>query len=174
MSINSSSSSSPSLGQVTMNSGPWHQVVMVPMTTQVISSPLAATPCRAASTLQRSNFGRPSSAAAHAACLRASTLQQSRPTTAITRNAAAPSQGARARAASRFQSTSPSNDVSLNADMKLDNDLQTALTRAHKSKPTCDGVSAAAVGSQAQECSESSSLEEARSLDKKLSRIWRS
>jgi hypothetical protein len=46
------------LGQVTMNSGPCHQVVMVTMTNQVISSPFAATPCHGAGTIQRSNIGR--------------------------------------------------------------------------------------------------------------------
>jgi hypothetical protein len=166
--VNNTSSGSPV--QMTLNSGPCHQVAT--MTSHAIPSPQTATPCHAAGAIQRSNFGRPSSAAARAACVRAGALQQSSPV-AISRNAASPSQGARARAVSKYQSTSPANEASLKADIKLTNNLQESLTRAHSQNPTVDGGSAEAgyYPQQIQESGESWSLDRARSLDKKLSRM---
>jgi hypothetical protein len=100
-------SSTGSVAQPTLNSGPCRTVAIA-----TLASPSAqqATLCHATETLQRSNLGRPSSAAAHAACVRAGALQQSRPV-AISRKPRGPSQSARARAVSRHQTAA--NDAAL-------------------------------------------------------------
>ncbi|KAM0688974.1 hypothetical protein Q7P36_011050 [Cladosporium allicinum] len=64
---------SPNAPQPTVHSGPCHAVTM---TAHASPAPFAATPCHATGGVHRSTLGRPSTAAAHAAHVRASALQQ--------------------------------------------------------------------------------------------------
>jgi hypothetical protein len=108
--------SSESLALPTPNSGPCHTVTVTSYTSP---SAQKATICHATEGIQRSNLGRPSSQAAHATSLRASALQQHNSPVGISRKAAVPSQGARARAVSRHQSGTKSNDAELANSLKF-------------------------------------------------------
>jgi hypothetical protein len=113
---------SPNEPQPTLHSGPCHAATM---TAHASPTPLAATPCHTTGGIQRNTLGRPSTAAAHAAHVRASALQQANKPVELSRKAAVPSQNVRARAVGRHQCAV---DVrSLNADFKLTQDLLAIL-----------------------------------------------
>ena len=122
-SFTSNNCSTQSLAQPTLNSGPSRTVTV---TTHASPAPLAATRCHTTNTIQRSNLGRPSAEAAHAACVRASALQQENKSVELSRKAAVPSQSARRRAVSRHHSAAEVKTLS--ADFKLTQDLLTSLT----------------------------------------------
>jgi hypothetical protein len=114
---------SPNEPQPTLHSGPCHAVTM---TAHASPAPLAATPSHKTGGIQRNTLGRPTAAAAHAAHVRVSALQQANKPVEPSRKAVVPSQNARARAVGRHQCAV---DVrSLNADFKLTQDLLAILT----------------------------------------------
>jgi hypothetical protein len=151
---------SPNAPQPTVHSGPCHAVTM---TAHASPAPFAATPCHATGGVHRSTLGRPSTAAAHAAHVRASALQQENKPVELSRKAAVPSQNARARAVGRYQSAV--DNKGLSADFKLTQDLLSMLTSETAEAETAQSAQC----SVSKVSSRSSSLDRARHLDKMLS-----